>query len=104
LIAKDLNLEGMEVVIYKHLGIWIGGGVVPISEPGGGGYFFAVKDGDVVKVLADGNGVIMCSSFKDYPDFSTYLVPECIDDETQEVVVRLKHNYKTEDYNTIIIK
>lgn len=76
---KGLNLNGMKVVIYKHMGKYIEGGVVPVSEPAGGGYVFAVKDGGEVKVLADGNGIIMCSSFKDYPDFPSYLVPQCID-------------------------
>ena len=44
--------------------------VLPVSTFGGGGYVFAVKDDGEVKVLADGNGVIMCSFLEDYPDFS----------------------------------
>jgi putative hemolysin len=80
LIAKGLNLTEMKVVIYKHLGKYIEGGVVSVSAPAGGGYVFAVKDNDAVKVLADGNGAIMCSAFSDYPDFPSYLVPTCIDE------------------------
>ncbi|RJR26783.1 DUF333 domain-containing protein [candidate division WWE3 bacterium] len=79
LISKGLDLTGMQVVIHKHLGKYIGGGVVPASSSAGGGYFFAVKDGTDIKVLADGNGSIMCSAFDEYPDYPSYLVPECID-------------------------
>lgn len=79
LIDKGLDLTGMKVVINKHLGTYIEGSVVPVDLLGGGGYVFAVKEEDAVKVLADGNGIISCESFEDYPDFSTYLVPSCVD-------------------------
>lgn len=80
LIEKGLNLTDMEVVIYKHLGKYIEAGVVPVSVPAGGGYVFAVKDENEVKILADGNGAIMCTSFEDYPEYPSYLIPECIDE------------------------
>lgn len=81
LIAQGLNLTGMKVVIHKHLGKHIGGGVVPVDMLGGGGYVFAVKDdGGNIKIVADGNGAIMCTMLENYPDFSTYLIPECIDE------------------------
>lgn len=86
LIAKGLDLTGMEVVIHKHLGKYISGGVVPVSRLGGGGYVFAVKGSGEARVLADGNGAIMCSSFKDYPEYPSYLVPECIDGEGNQVI------------------
>lgn len=88
LIAKGLDLSNSTVVINKHLGKYISGSVKPNEAMVGGGYFFAVKDGGVVKVLADGNGSILCSSFKDYPDFSTYLVPECYDEVTGSNITR----------------
>jgi putative hemolysin len=88
LIDKGLNLTNMKVVIYKHLGKYIEAGVVPVSEPAGGGYVFAVKNEDGVKIVADGNGAIMCSSLESYPDFPSYLIPECIDDTTSSPVVR----------------
>jgi len=88
LIAKGLDLDKSKVVIKKHLGKYIEGSVAPIDSLGGGGYFFAVKEGDNVKVLADGNGVILCSSFADYPNFSSYLVPECYDEVTRQSVIR----------------
>ena len=80
LINKGLNLTNMKVVIFKHLGKYIEGGVMPISADAGGGYVFVVKDGDEVKVLAHGNGGINCSIFEEYPDYPAYLVPECVDE------------------------
>ncbi len=80
LIAKGLNLTGMKVEIKNHFGKYIGGYVVPISEPAGGGYVFAVKENNDIKVVADGNGVIMCESLKDYPDFPSYLISNCVDE------------------------
>ncbi len=85
LVDKGLDLTNMHVVISKHLGKYIGGGVKPTVADVGGGYVYAVKEGGVMKILADGNGSIMCSSFEDYPDFPSYLVPECIDDEGNPV-------------------
>lgn len=79
LIAKGLNLTDMKVVIHKHLGKYISGGVVPISAPAGGGYVFAVKDeSGNIEIVADGNGAIMCAMLEDYPDFPSFLIPECI--------------------------
>ncbi len=79
--AKGLDLTDMKVVIKKHLGEYIEGAVVPVSAPAGGGYVYAAKTDEGMKVVADGNGVIMCSAFADYPDYPTYLIPECVDDE-----------------------
>ena len=88
LIAKGLDLSNSTVVINKHLGKYISGSVKPNDPVGGGGYVFAVKDGDTVKVLADGNGSITCSAFEDYPDFPTYLIPGCYDEVTGNIVTR----------------
>jgi len=88
LIKKGLNLEGMEVVIKTHLGDEIEAAVVPVSVPAGGGYVFAKKVDDEMKIVADGNGSIMCSMLAGYPDFSTYLIPQCVDDESFEEVMR----------------
>jgi len=85
LIKKGLNISNMKIVISKHLGKYIGGGVIPDTTLGGGGYIFAVKEGDEVRILADGNGAIMCSAFTDYPQFPSYLVPECIDNDGNQV-------------------
>lgn len=79
LVAKGLDLTGMKVVITRHLGNFIGGSVLPVSMLGGGGYVFAVKEGSEVKVLADGNGAIMCSYLEDHPDYPSYLISECVD-------------------------
>lgn len=80
LIAKGLSLSGMKVVINKHLGRDISGSVVPVSEPAGGGYVFASKENGVVKIVADGNGIISCKQLEEFPDYSTYLIPSCVND------------------------
>lgn len=87
LTAKGLNLTGMKVVIHKHLGKYISGGVVPIDMPGGGGYIFATKDDSGnIRIVADGNGSIMCTMLDDYPDFPAFLIPECIDDTGNPII------------------
>ncbi len=89
LVAKGLDLSMSEVIIHNHLGRDIGGGVVATSGEAGGGYVFAHKsDGGIISIVADGNGSIMCSALAEYPDFSTYLIPECIDDATSQPVKR----------------
>jgi hypothetical protein len=45
------------------------------------------NDDEDIKIVANGNGVIMCALLKDFPDFSTYLIPECID-QTDSPVTR----------------
>lgn len=87
LIAKGLNLTEMKVVIHKHLGKYITGGVVPISAPGGGGYVFAVKENGEIKIVADGNGVIMCEMLKEYPEYPAYLLSHCVS-ENGEIIER----------------
>lgn len=88
LIAKGLDLSQSKVVIHKHLGKYISGGVVPVDMLGGGGYVFTVKDDSGnIKIVADGNGAIMCTMLEDYPDFPTYLISECID-ETGNPITR----------------
>lgn len=59
-----------------------------VSAQGGGGYFFAIKVNDKWEIVADGNGVILCSSLVKYPDFPKTLIPECYDDKTQKTVKR----------------
>lgn len=80
LIDKGLNLTDMKVVIHKHLGKYISGGVVPVSAPAGGGYVFAAKEDGQITIVADGNGAIMCTMVEDYPDLPAYLIPECLDE------------------------
>ncbi len=87
LIAKGLDLSESKVVINKHLGKYIGGSVIPVSGLGGGGYVFALKEENEMIIIADGNGSIMCGSIESYPDYPTYLIPECVD-EAGKIVKR----------------
>ena len=86
--AKGLDLTDMKVVIKKHLGENIQGAVVPVSALAGGGYVFAVKKDGKVEIVADGNGAITCSMLENFPDFSTYLIPECYDEASEVLVAR----------------
>ncbi len=58
------------------------------TADGGGGYFYAVKDGSNWIIVADGNGMIMCSNLVKYPDYPDTLIPECYDSTTQKTVKR----------------
>lgn len=78
LVGKGLDLSNSTVKIMKHLGRDIEAGVIPNEPVGGGGYVFAIKTDDGMKILADGNGIISCDSFKGYEDYSDYLVPQCV--------------------------
>jgi hypothetical protein len=49
-----------------------------VSLSGGGGYFVAVKDGDSWKIIADGNGIIECSTL-DANNVPASVVSECYD-------------------------
>lgn len=75
---KGLNLDNMKVEIYKHMGQYIEGGVVPILARAGGGYVFAEKSDGTMKIVADGNGSILCEYLEEYPDFPEYLISECV--------------------------
>lgn len=88
LTAKGLSLEGMQVLIKTHLGDEIEASVIPVSAPVGGGYVFAKKINDEMKIVADGNGSIMCSMLTDYPEFSTYLIASCVDDLSGKLILR----------------
>ena len=86
LVAMGRNMTSSKVVISKHMGKYIEGTVTPVEEGiGGGGYVYVVKENGAVKVLADGNGAIMCSSFQDYPDLPGYILPSCLDANGNEV-------------------
>ena len=84
LIAKNhwdaaINLE---VTINKNDGTYASGTVREKGVEAGGGYFYAVKDGETWKIVADGNGVITCSSLVPYPSYPLSMIPECWDDVT----------------------
>lgn len=59
-----------------------------VSADGGGGIWFAAKEDGVWKLVWDGNGIIECSTFDLYPNFSKTLVPECYDTLKEDLVKR----------------
>jgi len=58
------------------------------SREGGGGLFFATKVNGEWQIVADGNGVISCSSLAGYPDYPKTLIPVCYDQKTDKLVER----------------
>jgi hypothetical protein len=59
-----------------------------VTSQGGGGYFYAAKENGEWVIVADGNGLIMCSSLINYPKYPTSLIPECYDQTTEKSIKR----------------
>jgi hypothetical protein len=87
LFAKNNWVDdgSMTFTIKTNDGKYASGG---ISSQGGGGYFFAEKVNGQWEIVADGNGIIECSSLVKYSDFPKTLIPECYDSVAQKIVKR----------------
>lgn len=81
--GKDAST--MTVTVKTNDGTYASGSV---NSDGGGGYFFAAKSNGQWVIVADGNGVIECSSLAQFPNYPTNLIPECFDNTTGQVVQR----------------
>lgn len=77
--------DGITVTVSSNDGKYAKGGV---TAQGGGGYFFAAKVNGVWEIVADGNGVILCSALEKYPDYPKTFIPECWDDVKKINVTR----------------
>lgn len=84
-LKHNSDENSLNVSVSKIEGNYAKGGV---SDEGGGGMWFAAKEGGVWKLVWDGNGIISCSTFELYPNFPTSMVPECYDEATQNLVKR----------------
>ncbi|NMB84101.1 hypothetical protein GYA28_02320 [Candidatus Roizmanbacteria bacterium] len=84
----DWNKDDIVVTVSKNDGKYASGGVREKNSEVGGGYFFAVKAEGGWKIVADGNGVIQCSSLAPYPDYPKSLISECYDETTGKNIVR----------------
>lgn len=82
------NINEIEVTVSKNDGIYASGGVEEKNSQVGGGYFFAVKDAGIWKIVADGNGTIDCENLVPYPDYPISLIPECYNMKTGKTVKR----------------
>jgi len=49
-----------------------------VSFSGEGGWFLAIKDGEIWKIVADGNGTVSCETVAPY-NFPVSMVSECVD-------------------------
>jgi len=77
--------DGITVHISTNDGKYASG---TSTAQGGGGYFYAVKDSGIWVIVADGNGIIDCSSLIKYPDYPKILIPECYNTSTNKTVKR----------------
>jgi hypothetical protein len=59
-----------------------------VSDDFSGGMWFAQKEDGVWKLVWDGNGIIECSTFDLYPNFSKTMIPQCYDAKIQDIVNR----------------
>lgn len=59
-----------------------------VNGDGGGGMWFAARVNNKWKVVADGNGVTLCSQLEPYPDFPKSMIPECWDDINAKLIKR----------------
>lgn len=72
--------------ISKQQGNYISGGITFEGEMGGG-WFLAYKEGGKWKIVADGNGTVMCADIEPY-NFPVSMVPECWDEATSKLIER----------------
>ncbi len=74
--------DNLAVTVTSNDGVYAKGGVKEKDVEVGGGYWFAKKVGNEWIIVADGNGVILCSSVEKFPDYPVALIPECFDEAT----------------------
>ncbi|MCL4415232.1 MAG: hypothetical protein M1365_00805 [Actinobacteria bacterium] len=77
--------DGIIVNVSTNNGLYASG---TATSQGGGGYFFAAKTNGIWEIVADGNGVILCSALSKYPDYPKTLIPECWDESSQKNITR----------------
>lgn len=82
---KWQEADNITIQISTNNGTYASGTVTAL---GGGGYFFAAKVNGTWKIVADGNGMILCSNLTNYPEFPKTLIPECYDSTTSKLVKR----------------
>jgi hypothetical protein len=59
-----------------------------VASQGGGGYFYTEKVNGEWEIVAQGNGMIFCSSLLKYSDYPNTLIPECYDQQTEKTKKR----------------
>lgn len=80
-----LNPNDVAITTLKITGDYSKG---EINSQGGGGIWFAAKVNGSWKLVWDGNGIILCSDIKNYPNFPAALMPACYDDSAGQLVER----------------
>ncbi len=80
--------DDLEITVDEIDGDYASGGAVTVGAVAGGGMWFAAKVDGQWELVWDGNGTIMCSDLEDYPNFPSRMIPECYNEDTEEVVAR----------------
>lgn len=80
------EMEEITATIDENTSTHANGGVKFEGEIGGA-WWLAYYDGTGWIIVADGNGSVMCDDIEGY-DFPTSMVPECWDENTNQLVVR----------------
>ncbi|MBD3250306.1 MAG: hypothetical protein GF381_01930 [Candidatus Pacebacteria bacterium] len=86
LAAKyDKDVAQTMIEISENTGTYAKG-LVKFAGDISGGWFLAVRE-DSWKIVADGNGTVMCADIAPY-DFPVEMVPDCWDEAAMELVAR----------------
>lgn len=80
--------ENLVITISSNDGTYAKGGVTEKNAEAGGGFWFAKKVSGKWEIVADGNGIILCSSLTAYPDYPKSLIPSCYDKTKDTIVTR----------------
>lgn len=88
----DKPIADVEVTIGKKeefpmKGLNYASGSVKFAGEMGGGWWLAVQEGQIWKIVADGNGTVPCEAIEPY-DFPKDMVPECYDAARGKLVRR----------------
>jgi len=78
----------LEVTVDTIDGDYASGGARNVGAVAGGGMWFAAKVDGKWELVWDGNGTIMCSDLKNYPNFPGRMIPECYDEEAGKLIAR----------------
>jgi hypothetical protein len=86
LVAKHGNeANSLNITVSKINGDYASG---MASSQGGGGLWFAAKVKGTWILVTDGNGITPCSDLIPYPQFPISMIPQCFDNNTQQLIKR----------------
>lgn len=81
------SLADVDVGINDNSKPYMSGNVIFAGEIGGGWFLAYYDNSNNWKIVADGNGTVMCDDIDSY-NFPTDMVPECWDEVTSKLITR----------------